>query len=100
MEAVEGTGVRHQLRTFRLEHLPDRLIRNLRMLMRLGVADRLVEQPAVHLLVALEAQPRREEALAYEPDLVLDLPLLPPRRWRARNRLDQVVAAHLQEAAV
>ena len=33
-------------------------------------------------------------------DLVLDLPLLPPGGRRARHRLDQVVAGHLQEPAV
>src|SRR3984893_2321308 len=47
-----------------------------------------------------EPQPRREEALADEPDLVLDLPLLPSRCRRAGDRIDEVVAAHLQEAAV
>ena len=70
------------------------------MAVRLGVGDALVEQPGVQLLVALEPQPRREEALAHQPDLVLDLPLLPARRRRAGDRLDQIVAAHLQEAAV
>ena len=68
--------------------------------MRLGVGDASVEQPGVELLVALEPEPRREEALAHEPDLVLDLPLLPARGRRAGHRLDEVVAAHLQEAAI
>ena len=68
--------------------------------MRLGVGDAVVEQPGVQLLVALEPQPRREEALAHQADLVLDLALLPARRRRAGDRLDQVVAAHLQEAAI
>jgi hypothetical protein len=45
-------------------------------------------------------QARREEALADVADLVLDLPLLPARRRRAGGRLDQVMPAHLQEAAV
>ena len=84
----------------RLEHLPDRLVLELGMAMRLGVGDRLVEQPGVQLLVALHPEPRREEALAHEADLVLDLPLLPARGRRAGDRIDQVVAAHLQEAAV
>ena len=60
----------------------------------------LIEQPGVQLVVALDPQPRREEALAHQPDLVLDLTLLPARRRRAGDRLDQVVAAHLQEAAI
>src|SRR3954454_22031215 len=59
-----------------------------------------VEQPGVQLLVARHSQPRREEPLAHQPDLVLDLPLLPTRRRRAGNRLDQVVAAHPQKAPI
>ena len=70
------------------------------MLVRLGVGDAAVEQPGVQLLVARHPQPRREEPLAHQPDLVLDLPLLPARRRRAGSRLDQVVAAHPQKAAV
>jgi hypothetical protein len=57
-------------------------------------------QPSVQLLEVLEPQTRREEALSDEPDLVLDLPLLPARRRRAGDRIDEVVAAHLQEAAI
>ena len=68
--------------------------------MRLGVGDAPIEQPGVQLVVALDPQPRREEALAHQADLVLDLPLLPARGRRAGDRLDQVVAAHLQKAAV
>ena len=66
----------------------------------LGVGDALVQEPAIELVVALEAQSRGEEPAADHPDLVLDLPLLPPGPRRARYRLDQVVAAHLQEAPV
>src|SRR5436190_21345672 len=70
------------------------------MLMRLGVGDAAIEQPGVQLLVARNPQPRREEALAHHPDLVLDLALLPARGWRAGDRIDEVVAAHPQKAAV
>ena len=63
--------------------------------MRLGVGDALVEQPGV-----LEPQPRREEPLADQSDLVLDLTLLPARCGSAGDRLDEVVAAHLKEAAI
>lgn len=48
----------------------------------------------------LEAQPRCEEALAHQPDLVLDLPLLPAGRRCAGLRLDKVMPAHLRKAAV
>ena len=45
-------------------------------------------------------QPRREEALVHQPDLVLDLVLLPARSRRAGDRLDELVQAHLEEAAI
>ena len=68
--------------------------------MRLGVGDAPVGEPGVHLVVGFEPQPGREEPLADQPDLVLDLSLLPTRCRRAGDRLDEVVAAHLQEAAI
>src|SRR5690606_5620894 len=70
------------------------------MLMGAGIADALVQQPAIQFIVGLEAQPWREEAFPHQVDLVLDLALLPPRRRRAGHRLDQVMATHLQEAAI
>ena len=68
--------------------------------MRLGVGDAFVEQPGVQLVIGLEPQPRREETLAHQTDLVLDLTLLPARRRRAGHRIDQMMRAHLQEAAI
>jgi hypothetical protein len=68
--------------------------------MRLGVGNAFVKQPGVQLVEALDPQPRREEPLAHQADLVLDLALLPARSRRAGDRLHQIVAAHLQEAAV
>ena len=68
--------------------------------MGLGVGDAPVDQPGVQFVVALEPQPRREEALAHEADLVLDLALLPAGRRRAGDRVDEVMGAHLQEAAI
>ena len=41
-----------------------------------------------------------KKRFAHQPDLVLDLTLLPAGRRRAGGRLDQIVGAHLQEAAV
>ena len=79
VEAVEGPGIGHEARPLGLEHLPDRPVAHLGMRMRLGVGDAAIEQPGVQLLVAPHPQPRREEALAHQPDLVLDLPLLPAR---------------------
>ena len=100
MEAIEPAGIRNELRSLRLEHLPDRLLGQLRMTMNLGVGDAFIEQPGVHLVVGLEPQPWREEALTNEPNLVLDLTLLPARCRCAGDRIDEVMAAHLQEAAI
>ena len=68
--------------------------------MRLGPGDAFVHQPGVQLVIALDPQARREEALANEADLVLDLALLPARRRRAGDRLDKMMRAHLKEAAI
>jgi hypothetical protein len=46
------------------------------MVMCLGVGDPFVGEPGVELVIVFEPQPRREEPLADEPDLVLDLTLL------------------------
>jgi hypothetical protein len=100
MEPVEAAAIGNELRPLLLEHLPDRLVGPLGMAVRLGPGDAFVHEPGVQLVVALEPQPRREEALAHEPDLVLDLALLPARRWRASDRLDEMMRAHLQEAAI
>jgi hypothetical protein len=100
VEAVKPTRIANELWPFCLEHLPDRLVGQLRMAMRLGVDNALVEQPGIQFVKVLEPQLRREETLADEPDLVLDLPLLPSRCRRAGDRLDEVVAAHLQEATI
>ena len=100
MEAIEPASIGNELWPLRFEHLPDRLVGQLRMAMRLGVGNAFVEQPSVQFVKVFEPQPRREEALAHQPDLVLDLALLPARSRRAGDRIDQVMAAHLQEAAI
>ena len=66
------------------------------MAVGLGVGDTAVEQPAIHLRVALEPQPRGEEALPDQAHLVLDLPLLPAAGWRAGGRLDEIMPVHLR----
>ena len=68
--------------------------------MRLGVGDAFVEQPSVQFVKIFEPQSRREEPLAHEPNLVLDLALLPTRSRSAGDRVYQVMAAHLQETAI
>ena len=68
--------------------------------MHLGVSDTFVGQPGVQLIIGLDPQAWREEALPHQTDLVLDLTLLPARRRRAGHRINQMVAAHLQEASI
>src|ERR1700730_700765 len=43
VESVELAGIGNELRSLRLEHLPDRLVGQLRMAMCLGVGDALIE---------------------------------------------------------
>ncbi len=100
MESVEAAAIGNELRPLVLEHLPDCSLALFGMGVRLGPDDAFVDEPAIRLVVAPDPQPRREEALANETDLVLDLTLLPGRSRRAGDRLDEVVGAHLEEAAI
>jgi hypothetical protein len=65
--------------TLFFENLPDGLVGDLGMAMRLGVGDAFIEQPGIQFLQASASQARREEALAHQADLVLDLAFLPAR---------------------
>src|ERR1700676_4900876 len=90
VESIEPAGIGNELRPLRLEHLPDRLLGQLRMAMRFGVGNAAVGEPSIHLVVALEPQARREEPLADKSYLVLDLTLLPAGGRRAGHRIDEV----------
>ena len=70
------------------------------MRVRLGPGDAAVLKPGVELGVVLEPRPRHEEPTADDADLVLDLTLLPAGGGRAGDRVDEVVPAHLLEAAI
>src|SRR3974390_3074166 len=100
VEPIEPAGIGNELWPFRLEHIPDRLLGQFWMAVRLGVGDAFIKQPGIQLVVGLEPQPRREEAFTDQPDLVLDLPLLPAGCRRAGDRIDEVMAAHLLESAI
>jgi hypothetical protein len=43
VESIEPAGIRNELRPLRLEHFPDRLLAQFRMVMRLGVGDAFIE---------------------------------------------------------
>ncbi len=65
-----------------------------------GIGNGLVQQPGIKLVIAPEPKTRRKEALPHQADLVLDLTLLPTRGWRAGDGVNQMMAAHLQEAPI
>ncbi len=100
VEAVEPPGIRNQARSFLLEDLPSRPLAHLGMRVRLGPSKTAILEPGVELGVALEPRPRHEEPPADHADLVLDLAFLPSRGRRAGDRIDEVVPAHLLEAAI
>src|SRR5699024_5672739 len=68
VEPIEGTDIGHEARALRLEDLPDRLVAQFRMRMRLGPGDVAIHQPGVELGVALEPRPRHEEPPADHSD--------------------------------
>src|SRR3984893_10222136 len=86
-----------ELRPLLLEHLPNGMLGTFRMWMSLG---NLIGEPSIQLVIGLELQSRREEALANETHLVLDLTLLPARCRRAGDGLHQMMGAHLQEPPI
>src|SRR5271156_5955407 len=47
VESIEPAGIGNELWPLCLEHLPDRLLGQLRMVMHFGVGDTLIEQPGV-----------------------------------------------------
>jgi hypothetical protein len=64
VESIEPAGIRNEPRPLRLEHFPDRLLGQLRMVIHLGVGNAFIEQPGVQFVKILEQQPRRKDALA------------------------------------
>jgi len=56
VESIEPAGIGNEVRPLRLEHLPDRLLGQLRMVMHLGVGNAFIEQPGVQLIKILEPQ--------------------------------------------
>ena len=54
MKAIEAAGYGDQARSLRLEHLPDGLVLELRMLVRLGVSHTAVEEPRIQFVEALD----------------------------------------------
>ncbi len=100
VEAVESGRHRGQARPFGFERLEDRPVPELRMSVGPGIGDALVEEPGFHLLVALQPDPRGEEALPDQPYLVLDLSLLPGPMPACRRQGRRDSGAHLLEAAM
>ena len=100
MEAVERADIGHHAWTLLLEHLPDRLVRDVGMFVRLGVDDASVLEPGIQFGIGPELRPGHEDPPPEHAHLVLDLAFLPARGGRAGDRIDQVMSAHLLEPAI
>ena len=94
MEAVKATRIDNQLGPFFLKAIPNRSVGQFRMAVGFGICNALIQKPAIEFIVALHPQPWREEPLAHQTDLVLNLPFLPTRRWGASRGLHQIMPAH------
>src|SRR4051812_19492149 len=99
-KAGERAEERHQRGALVLKHLPDRALSELGMTGAPGIGDALVRKPAIELVERLHLRAGSEQQVAHGADLVLDLALLPARRRRAGDRIDEVVRAQLQEALI
>src|SRR5271167_5064241 len=99
-EAVEWPAQVHQARPLILEYRPDRPILELRVAGSPGVCDALIFQPGIQLGQALHSRLWAEQQIAQIADLVFDLTLLPSGGGCASDRLDQMMRAHLQKAAI
>jgi hypothetical protein len=55
VEAIEPASIGNELRPLGFEHLPDRLLGQLRVAVCLGVGDALVDEPSIHFIKALES---------------------------------------------
>lgn len=98
--AVERSDIRNQALALGFEHVLGRSILEFRVGIGLRPGHAAVLEPCVELGVALESGPRHKEPPPYDADLVLDLLLLPAGCWRACDRIDEIVTAHLLEAPV
>ena len=61
VEAVERADIGDQAGTLGFEHLPDRLVRDVRVLVCLSIGDASVLEPGVQLGKGFELRPRHEE---------------------------------------
>ena len=77
VEAIEAADVRNEVESLGLEHLPDRLVGLFGLAVRHGIGHAFVQEPGVQFIEAFDPQARCEEPFPHQPDLVLDLALLP-----------------------
>ena len=68
MESIKAAAIRNEFRPLRLEDVPDRPLGPLGMGVRFRPGQTFIEEPGVQLVIALEPQPRREEAFPHEAD--------------------------------
>lgn len=100
MESIEWADIGNKTRTFVLEHFPHGLVAHLGVLVRLRIIPAPIFKSGVQFGIGFELRARHEEPPPEHTDLVLDLPLLPPRGRGAGNRFDQVMPKHLLEPPV
>ncbi len=73
MESVERVDIRHQARTLFFENFPDRLVREVRVPVRLGVGETAIVEPGVQFRIRFALRPWHEEPPPEHTHLVLDL---------------------------
>ena len=100
MEPIKWTNVWNKTTAFFFEHFPDCLIAHLGMFVCLGVGDTAIFKPCIELGVGLELRARYKEPSPDHTNLVLDLAFLPARRWRAGDRINKIMSAHLLETSI
>lgn len=77
MDSIELADIRHHVRTLLCECLPDRLVRDVGMFVRIGTGDASVLEPGILLRIGSELRPGHEDQPPGHAHLVLDLTLLP-----------------------
>ena len=97
VKTIERADVRNQARAPFLEHLPDRLVRNLGVFVRSDVGKATIFEPCIQLSIGLELRARHEEPSAQDADLVLDLIFLLTRGRSAGDRINQIMPTNLLE---
>lgn len=77
MESVERTDIGHKATALLFEHLPDRLVWNVGVSVRLGMGDAPILEPGIQFGIGPELRSGHEDPSPEHAHLVLDLALFP-----------------------